>query len=87
MKVSKHERSVLEHLFVHQIALKGVTNRVVGTRIKTNSTHTRHHDLCSLERKKLLTFERDPLFSRFFGCEGWDVEATELAVKLLEGSP
>jgi hypothetical protein len=85
MKPNKREAQLLRRHFLHTFKSGHVVTREVGT----NATQVTHHELCGLERKKLVTFEEDSFFGSVFGVRGWKVKLTEVGrceiVRMLNG--
>jgi hypothetical protein len=79
-KASKAERSLLERMFVHHFKER----RVVSGALTTNATQNRHHDLCQLQRKGLITFDDNRCMQALFGPRFWDVKLTDAGRHLLE---
>lgn len=84
MRVSKRERTILNRQFVHHIAKGGVSHRVVSSEVTTNQTMVTHHELCALERKKLIEFEEDKALGSLFGVKCWKCVLTAAGRALLE---
>jgi hypothetical protein len=79
-KASKRERGLLERMFVHHFKER----RVISGALTTNATQNRHHDLCQLQRKGLISFEDNRSMQALFGPRFWDVKLTDVGRHLLE---
>jgi hypothetical protein len=72
MRPNKREAGILKRSFSH--TFKGRT--VISREVHTNATQVTHHELCGLQRKKLITFEEHESFASVFGVRGWKVVLT-----------
>jgi hypothetical protein len=70
---NKREAAILKRHFLHSFK----TGHVITREVHTNATQVTHHELCGLERKKLVTFEEHETFASVFGVRGWKVVLTE----------
>jgi hypothetical protein len=77
MRPNKREAAILRRHFVHTFKTGNAITREVGT----NATQVTHHELCGLERKKLVTFEEEPFFQSAFGIRGWKVHLTDVGYR------
>ncbi len=70
---NKREAGILKRSFSH--TFKGRT--VISREVHTNATQVTHHELCGLQRKKLITFEEHESFASAFGVRGWKILLTD----------